>query len=152
MKDFGRPIVRIVLHCTASSLSATPEAILHYWRTALGWRNPGYHYLIDSQGRRHIIAHLSQTVNGVRGHNWNSCHVATIGGKHKDDRTNAQKAELVRLINELRGDDILGPVPVVGHRDLSPDLDGNGIITPDEWVKKCPHYNVEDWLRGVGIQ
>jgi hypothetical protein len=30
----------------------------------------------------------------------------------------------------------------MGHRDLSPDLDGNGHIEPDEWMKQCPGFDV----------
>ncbi len=30
----------------------------------------------------------------------------------------------------------------VWHRDLSPDLDGNGRIEPDEWMKQCPCFDV----------
>lgn len=29
-----------------------------------------------------------------------------------------------------------------GHRDLSPDLNGNGVIEPEEWVKVCPCFEV----------
>jgi len=35
---------------------------------------------------------------------------------------------------------------VVGHRDLSPDLDGDGEVEPHEWLKKCPAFEVRDWL------
>ena len=31
---------------------------------------------------------------------------------------------------------------VCGHRDLSPDRDGNGVITPGEWIKACPCFDV----------
>jgi len=31
---------------------------------------------------------------------------------------------------------------VCGHRDLSPDLNGNGEIEPEEWVKQCPCFDV----------
>ena len=32
------------------------------------------------------------------------------------------------------------------HRDLSPDLNGNGEIEPEEWIKACPCFNAEkDW-------
>ena len=35
---------------------------------------------------------------------------------------------------------------VCGHRDLSPDLDGDGEIEPEEWIKACPCFNAEmDW-------
>ena len=31
---------------------------------------------------------------------------------------------------------------VCGHRDLSPDLNGNGEIEPEEWIKQCPCFEV----------
>ena len=31
---------------------------------------------------------------------------------------------------------------ILGHRDLSADLDGNGKIEPSEWVKFCPCFDV----------
>lgn len=36
---------------------------------------------------------------------------------------------------------------VVGHRDLSPDVNGNGVVEPEEWVKVCPCFDVAsaDW-------
>jgi N-acetyl-anhydromuramyl-L-alanine amidase AmpD len=30
---------------------------------------------------------------------------------------------------------------VVGHRDLSPDIDKNGKIERWEWIKKCPCFD-----------
>jgi len=35
---------------------------------------------------------------------------------------------------------------VVGHRDLSPDLNGDGVITSEEWLKYCPCFDVREWL------
>lgn len=150
MKDFGRRIDRIVLHCTASRRDATVDEILHYWKAIKRWRNPGYHYLIDEMGRRHILQHLSKPTNGVKGFNWNSVHISYIGGRQGiDDRTSAQKVQMEKLLLELCSDSILGPVPIMGHRDLSPDIDGNGIITPDEWTKLCPSFDVAEWLQGI---
>ena len=35
---------------------------------------------------------------------------------------------------------------VCGHRDLSPDLNGNGEIEPEEWIKACPCFEVKkEW-------
>ena len=31
---------------------------------------------------------------------------------------------------------------VCGHRDLSTDLNGNGEIEPEEWIKACPCFEV----------
>ena len=33
---------------------------------------------------------------------------------------------------------------VCGHRDLSPDLNANGEIEPEEWIKQCPCFDVYD--------
>lgn len=35
---------------------------------------------------------------------------------------------------------------VCGHRDLSPDLNGDGVIEPEEWVKECPCFEVRKGL------
>ena len=32
---------------------------------------------------------------------------------------------------------------VCGHRDLSPDRNGNGEIEPEEWIKACPCFEVK---------
>jgi len=55
------------------------------------------------------------------------------------------------LLLELASPNLLGNIPIVGHRDLSPDKDGNGIITPDEWVKLCPSFDVASWLNEINF-
>ena len=35
---------------------------------------------------------------------------------------------------------------VCGHRDLSPDLNGDGEIEPEEWIKACPCFEVKESL------
>ncbi len=37
---------------------------------------------------------------------------------------------------------------VCGHRDLSPDLNGDGAISQNEWCKTCPGFDVGTWLDG----
>jgi N-acetylmuramoyl-L-alanine amidase len=32
---------------------------------------------------------------------------------------------------------------ITGHRDLSPDIDKDGVVEPNEWVKQCPCFNAE---------
>ena len=65
-------------------------------------------------------------------------------GQPKDTRTCWQKHSLRVLILTL-----LKEYPdcrICGHRDLSPDLNGNGEIEPEEWIKACPCFNAEkDW-------
>lgn len=154
MRDFGRQIDNIIIHCTATSQSATPDAILNYWKNTLGWKMPGYHYIIDPQGKTTVMAELSEVTNGVRGYNWNSVHMAYIGGKDGiDNRTNAQKKEMERILRNLLSDDYLGPkTNIFGHRDIaSVDLNGDGIIQPVEWVKLCPGFNVKLWLQEIKL-
>lgn len=152
-RDFGRRIDNIILHCTATTQQATVEQILNYWKNTLGWKSPGYHYMIDPLGKTTVIAELSEITNGVRGYNWNSVHIAYIGGKDgKDDRTAAQKKEMERIIRNLLSDDYLGPnTNIFGHRDLSPDLNNDGIISPNEWTKLCPGFDVKTWLKEIKI-
>ena len=33
---------------------------------------------------------------------------------------------------------------VLGHRDTSPDLDGDGIVEPEEWTKMCPCFDAKE--------
>jgi hypothetical protein len=39
---------------------------------------------------------------------------------------------------------------VCGHRDLSPDLNGNGEIEPEEWIKQCPCFDVAKEFKEFG--
>ena len=66
-------------------------------------------------------------------------------GKAADTRTSRQKEAMHRLVSEL-----LQRYPdakVVGHRDLSPDTNYNGIVDPWERIKECPCFEVkaETW-------
>ena len=36
---------------------------------------------------------------------------------------------------------------ILGHRDFSPDRNGNGHVEPFEWLKECPGFDVEAWLK-----
>ncbi len=69
-------------------------------------------------------------------------------GMAADTRTDLQKRSLRVLVRVLAAD---YPIrEIVGHRDLSPDLDGDGVVEPEEWVKQCPCFDVaserEQWL------
>lgn len=60
-------------------------------------------------------------------------------GQAADTRTQSQRKALRTLLKSLhhRFPEAL----IAGHRDLSPDLDGNGCVDPTEWVKQCPSFN-----------
>lgn len=112
----------IVIHCTATSPFAKPEAILRYWKEELGWNNPGYHFMIEPDGTIHHLQSLDKNANGVRGYNKDSFHIAYIGGINAqgqplDTRTEDQRAAILACIRELIAlcaDDFI----IQGHRDF----------------------------------
>ena len=141
-----RKINLIVIHCSATPVTHdyTPDQMTIDHR-ARGFNSAGYHFYIRKSG---YVAHLRPLdVVGAHaeGYNANSIGICYEGGltndmKPADTRTVQQKESLVRIITELKA---LYPsiTKVVGHRDLSPDLNHDGIIEPNEWIKMCPCFN-----------
>lgn len=141
-----RRITHIVIHCTATPQSATVASIMKYWSETLKWKAPGYHYIIAADGRITQLLDENSPSNGVAGHNSHIINLCYIGGvdangKAVDNRTMAQKAALVGTIKEIKSRHRLAIV--VGHRDFSPDQNGNGIIDPWERIKECPCFDAK---------
>lgn len=144
---FDRAISSIAIHC-----SATPEgkpffaADIRGWHKRKGWADIGYHFVIDLDGTIEVGRPLAQAGAHVQGFNAHSIGVCYVGGvaadgkqTPKDTRTPAQKAALVMLLRALTAR-FPGAV-IKGHRDYSPDRNGNGKIEPFEWVKVCPSFD-----------
>lgn len=145
-----RRIDNIVLHCTAGPQTQSVQTILAFWKNSLGWKNPGYHYLIKPDGEAVELLPIERIANGVSGYNAHSIHISYIGGQGGvDNRTCEQKQTMIRLIKELQCK--FPAAAVVGHRDLSPDINGDGIIQSNEWTKLCPSFSVANWVRNVGL-
>lgn len=148
-----RKIDYIVVHCTDSRPMQTIESLKAHWRS-LGWKAPGYHYVIMMDGTLYSLADEDEVVNGVKGYNQNSIHIAYMGGRKHDGTesctlNNKQQATLYRalLYQQAR----YPQAKIVGHRDLSPDLDGNGVIESKEWVKRCPLFDVNTFVESMKI-
>ena len=141
-----RNIQYIAVHCTASHQSQTIEGLKQEFKRK-GWVNPGYHYVVSSDGKITQLLDEDKVSNGVKGFNAVSINVAYIGGidtngKPIDNRTDAQKASLRSLLKMLHKK---YPTAVIqGHRDFSPDLNKDGKITPNEWMKSCPCFNAKE--------
>ena len=93
---------------------------------------------------------VERAVAHARGYNERSIGIAYEGGldeqgRPADTRTELQKRSLRILVRVLKAD-FPGITQVVGHRDLSPDLDGDGVVEPDEWTKACPCFDVKKEL------
>jgi N-acetylmuramoyl-L-alanine amidase len=123
-----RRIDNIVIHCTATSNTAKISSILNYWKTSLGWKNVGYHIIVENKGNSVRLAEDTQITNGVGGHNRNSIHICYIGGLNgKDTRSPEQKAKLIYLVKKYK--EIYPNAKVLGHRDFK------GV------KKECPCFN-----------
>lgn len=135
-----RDIKYIVVHCTAGQAQQTTESIKDYWARVLGWKSYGYHYLISAAGTIENLTAIEKPTNGVKGHNHHAIHVCYKGGWNgTDTRTDAQKQSLLKILKDLRK--LFPKAQIVGHRDLSPDLNNDGKITSNEWVKICPCFD-----------
>lgn len=160
LKTSKRRIDFIAVHCTASreGQDMTVEQIRKEHKRK-GWSDIGYHYLITRDGKVHLGRDVDIAGAHVSGYNSNSIGVSYVGGvenrpgvpyeklKPKDTRTEEQKAALLSLLIDLRK---LYPYAVIkGHRDFSPDRNGNGTIEPKEWIKACPSFDAEKEYRSV---
>jgi N-acetylmuramoyl-L-alanine amidase len=135
-----RKIKYIVIHCTAGSPQQKTENIIEYWRRILGWKTVGYHKIINVDGTIETIQPDELPTNGVRGFNQTSIHLCYKGGINGiDTRTIKQKESLLKLVKEYKKK--YPTAYVLGHRDLSPDINKDGKITQNEWVKICPCFS-----------
>jgi N-acetyl-anhydromuramyl-L-alanine amidase AmpD len=64
-------------------------------------------------------------------------------GGAKDNFTTEQLKSLTAIVATLER--AYPGAEVLGHRDLSPDLNGDGVIEKHEWVKDCPCFDVRKW-------
>lgn len=156
----NRYIDEIIIHCSATregvNYSVDKIDAVHKARKFSTYtdekgktRYIGYHYIILLDGT--IVKCRPETKIGCHasGHNTRSIGICYIGGLDardtdgrmiKDTRTPQQKASLIKVIKDIKKR--YGTIKrVIGHRDTSPDLNGNGIIEPYEFIKGCPCFD-----------
>lgn len=166
-----RRIDLLVLHC-----SATPDgrwvwpADVDRWHGDRGFRrqdearrayNPdfaslGYHWLILPNGGRPSGRHPLEVGAHARarGANHRSLGLCLIGTeRYTAAAWDALADQVAFLCDKFKiprrfAQASNGFTGVCGHRDLSPDLDGDGVVEPHEFLKTCPGFPVADWLAG----
>lgn len=170
----ARILHQIVIHCSASANGVplgrsgrTAAQVIDVWHgqaqkdrsgkvirehmflRSAAWRirfNPhlwhiGYHVVIDVDGSIHTGRHIDEQGAHVAGHNVDSIGICMVG---TDRYTLAQWSSLRgEVTRQLQGHHSIEHV--CGHRDLSPDQNGDGKVESFEWLKTCPGFNAADW-------
>lgn len=117
-----REIKYLVVHCTATPPDTKVQSLIDYWHKVLGWKNNGYHFVIDRNGNTSKITPLNKIANGVKGYNQNAIHISYIGGvdskgKATDNRTTEQKESLLYNLRNLQRQ--FPNAEILGHRDFA---------------------------------
>ena len=144
------PVKSLTQHCVATpeGMDITAEQVSRMDIARFG--QVSYHYVILLDGT--IVETLPPTLRGahVGGHNTGSIGISYVGGldrvtkKPKDTHTPEQKKAMAKFYT-----DFMAAHPgaeIKGHRDWSPDLDHDGKIEPNEWIKACPCFDVKAWI------
>lgn len=145
-----REINLIVVHCSATRADRDfAENDLEVCHRHRGFNGAGYHFYIRKNGDIKNTRPLEKPGAHALGYNAHSIGICYEGGldvryRPADTRTEWQKHSLRVLIRTLLMD--YPGCRVCGHRDLSPDRNGDGRISPEEWVKECPCFEVTSKL------
>lgn len=142
----------IVVHVTASSLKyPMTSAKLRAGHKARGFSDIGYNEWIDRNGKLHKGRAGGPDVRGahVGGYNSVAFGISLEGGRDKYDMSIKQMETLARRLRELC--DMYPNAKICGHRDLSPDADGDGIVEPHEHIKMCPQFDAIPWAENLGL-
>jgi len=144
----------IVVHCSATpSTSDIGVDEIDDWHKQRGWSGIGYHAVIRRDGEIEFGRHFDEVGAHVKGQNYRSVGVCMVGGVDdqgdaEDNFTDEQYESLVAILVTLER--AYPFAEILGHRDLSPDLDGDGIIEEHEWLKDCPCFDVREWRNSYG--
>lgn len=137
-----RRIDEIILHCSATKEGQDIKAdTIRRWHLKRGFKDIGYHYVIDLDGTVETGRPVAQVGAHTEGHNAHSIGICYIGGvdsknKPKDTRTESQRNSMLGLVTA-----ILAAYPTVsritGHRRYA--------------NKACPSFDVGEWLAENGL-
>ncbi len=135
-----RQIKYLAVHCTATSQKTSISAIQSYWKNQLGWKMPGYHFIVMPDGEIVSLLPIEQVSNGVAGFNSVLINIAYLGGVDaknvpQDTRTPQQKASLLKLLKELKQK--FPTATIQGHRDFP------------KVKKACPSFDAKNEYKNV---
>lgn len=146
----------LVLHCTATQEGREVSSDeIRAWHTnpvskgGRGWKQVGYTDLIHLNGEVERLVDNNEDANvdpweitnGAKGYNSVSRHIVYAGGvasdgkTSKDTRTKAQKKAMEAYVKDFHKR--FPKVRIIGHGEVA--------------AKDCPCFNVQAWLKSIGI-
>lgn len=146
----------LVLHCTATpegrEVSSADIRRMHLSPVSQGgrgWKQVGYTDIIHLDGTVERLVDNNEDANvdpweitnGAKGYNSVSRHVVYAGGmtkdmsKPKDTRTAAQLKAMETYVKDFHRR--FPGVRIIGHNEIA--------------AKACPSFDVEKWLKSIGI-
>lgn len=152
-----RELKYLVLHCTATpegrEVSAAAIRQMHLSPVSAGgrgWKQVGYTDIIHLDGKVERLVDNNEDAwvddweitNGAKGYNSVSRHVVYSGGmtrdmkSPKDTRTAAQRTAMERYVRDFHRRH--PNVRIIGHNEVA--------------AKACPSFDVQQWLRSIGIE
>lgn len=145
----------LVVHVTATrpSQDIGREEIdaMHRQR---GFAGIGYNRLIKRDGTVEIGRGDDIVGAHVEGFNSIAWGISLVGGIDEDGKpaNNMTSAQEKALEAELLAASKRYPnAKICGHRDLSKDRDGDGVVEPSEWMKACPCFDAIPWAKSRGL-
>lgn len=139
----------IAVHCSATkpdqNIGVNEIDAMH---KAKGWDGVGYHFVIKQDGGLEIGRPLEKAGAHVFGFNrvsWGLCLIGGLdeNGNYSHEYSGAQIRTLRQIITSLL---LMAPgADLKGHRDFSPDINGDGVIDEFEFIKACPCFDVATW-------
>jgi len=144
----------IVWHCSATQPTQDiGVADIDKMHRARGWDGCGYHLVIKRNGKIEAGEPLMNRGAHAEGYNEVSVAVCMVGGINQSGKTECnftdEQWESAFIVSTfLRR--MFPNAKVLGHRDLSPDVNGDGEVTSREWMKDCPTFDANKvFMTGV---
>lgn len=152
-----RATQHIVIHTSATrAIQDIGVGEIRKWHKAQGWTDIGYHFVIRRDGTVQRGRARDAIGSHVKGWNAITLGICMVGGlankapyAPENNYTPAQWKALEALIRELLK--VYPKATILGHRDLSPDKNRDGKISPNEWVKQCPCFEAKAWAKSRGL-
>lgn len=143
-----RPLKEIIVHCTATRPDwregrsmADKVAEIRRWHVKdRGWKDIGYHYLIDRDGEVAEGRPLDVVGAHVAGHNTGTIGISLLGGHggnandHILDNFTPHQEDALRTLIERLMQQYPTITKVTGHNDYA--------------AKACPTFKAGDWWSG----